>query len=166
MARLSDIICEEMCWAAKAAHSIESGYVRLETAEEGQYRLARIGDNAYFSCALFADGKHIPLPLLVPGGPVDTLQARVIEAARDDGLLDTCIDDCARFVLASGSHDDSLIQPSIDWLENRDSAFVFAALTYTQARKRDVFCSQEATKVAAASMKEICSLRGIGEVAP
>lgn len=83
-----------------------------------------MGDNAYFSCALFVDGRHIPLPLLLPGRPINTLQARVIEAARVNGSLDDCVDDCARFCLASGSHDDSLKTASIEWLESRDPAEV------------------------------------------
>src|SRR5574343_680367 len=74
MGSLEALICEEIMWATKAVHSIEAGYVRLETAEEGRWRPARIGDNAYFACAVFRDGRHIPLPLLLPGGPIDTLQ--------------------------------------------------------------------------------------------
>lgn len=162
---LSEIICEEVMWATKAAHSIEAGYVRLETAEEGRWRPAQVGDNAYFSCAVFEDGRHIPLPLLLPGGPIDTLQARVIEAARADGNLDECVDDCARFMLASGSHDDSLEAASIAWLEPRDPAFVFTALAHKTSVEGDPFSDQPATKAAAAAMKEICALRGVGGVA-
>jgi len=64
---LSDLICGEVMWTTKAAHSIDSGYVRLESAEDGRYRPAILGDNAYYVCALFADGRHIPLPLLIRG---------------------------------------------------------------------------------------------------
>jgi len=161
MVTLSEMIVEEIMWATKAVHSIEAGYVRLETAEEGRWRPARIGDNAYFACAVFRDGRHIPLPLLLPGGPIDTLQARVIKAARENGSLDECVDDCCRFCLASGRHDDSLEAASIEWLEPRDPAFVFAALAYKTAREGDPFSDQPATKAAAAAMKEICALRGI-----
>ena len=162
---LSDMICEEIMWATKAAHSIESGYVRLEMAQDGGYRPAQIGDNAYFSCALFCDGRHIPLPLLIPDGSVDTLQARVIEAARAAHILDDCIDDCSRFVLASGSHDDGLFQPSVDWLEKRDPAFVFAALAHESARQTDYLCQRPLAQQTAMALKEICALRGIEEVA-
>ena len=161
MASLSEIIVEEIMWATKSAHSIEAGYVRLETAEEGCWRPALVGDDAYYVCALFDDGRHIPLPLLLPGGPIDTLQARVIEAARSDGNLDECIDDCARFCLASWSDDASLETASIKWLASRDSEFVSAALEYKTALDGDPFSDRPATKAAAAAMKEICALRGI-----
>jgi len=149
---LSDLICGEVMWTTKAAHSIDSGYVRLESAEDGRYRPAILGDNAYYVCALFADGRHIPLPLLIPGGPIDTLQARVIEAARADGRLDECIDDCSRFALASGSHDDSLEKASTEWLEKRDPAFIFMAFASRDAPGLE--CTRKA-------FDELCRLRGI-----
>jgi len=67
MVTLYEIIVEEIMWATKAVHSIESGYSRLETAEGGRYRPAVVGDDAYYVCALFNDGRHIPLPLLIRG---------------------------------------------------------------------------------------------------
>lgn len=104
MAIPEDIFLEEVALAAKTLRSVRAGYSLLQTmSESGRWRTADPSiDDPRYVCAMFGDGGHIPVPLLLPVGeeePAPGLQGRVLRALQEEGSLEDVLQEIRRYDL-------------------------------------------------------------------
>lgn len=106
---IEEIFADEVFYGSKVIRGIRSGFICLHIREGNIWTGVNEYSDAHFVCALFADGSHIPLPLLIPSyepkevEPGWVLQARIINFATEAGLLNKAITACALQVIESGS---------------------------------------------------------------
>jgi len=84
---------EDMRYAVKVVLSILSGYRGLQFNSDGEWIDVDgdFPDDPYYICAVFENGRHIPLPLIIDDGECGPLQGAVLDFmarhARPSGLL-------------------------------------------------------------------------------
>lgn len=108
-------IKKDIHFSIKAIWSILSGYLNLETKstltghfEEVDPECTVWWENPYYVCALFKNGRHIPLPLILePEASEYPIQRAVIWVADKLGLLEKAKKDCLCYVKNFGeSHEE------------------------------------------------------------
>lgn len=62
-----------MNYFQKQLSCARSGFVRLEVNESGSWRVAETGDNPYYVCAAYGNGRHCPLPIVLRDSPAGSL---------------------------------------------------------------------------------------------
>jgi hypothetical protein len=130
---LTEIMVDELFYASKALRSIESGFVSLQIRKGLVWVDADEYSDAWYVCAAFNDGSHIPLPLLLPscpamGGmdlcePEWALQEKIIKIAIESGLLNCAVTCCADIVSKNCSSfcEEQLKKDANIWLDEMRS---------------------------------------------